>query len=481
MQLAGASEERRRALSAFEGIDAALASKVLAEALACGGDEADVFVERVVSAMTVLEDGRVRTAERDLSQGAGVRVRRGEGAGLAHVESLAPEALLRAARTARSIADGGKAIASVALEEKRVPRRYGEGSSLDARAADKRELLRRADAAARAVDPAIVRVEVTLAETLREITIATHEGTLARDRQPLLRFGVRVVAEKGARRAEGKSGGGGRTDLAYLDERSPESHAREAAREALAMLDARPAPAGTLDVVIAPGYGGVLLHEAVGHGLEADFHRKGTSRYAGRLGEKVASELCTVVDDARAFGTRGAIAVDDEGEVPEAITLIERGVLRATMNDRFSAARLGVPRTGNGRRESFRHAPMPRMTSTMLLAGPHDPEEILRSVRRGVYVKKIRGGEVAIESGDFVFYVAEGYLVENGRLGAPVVGMNLVGNGPDVMERVTMLGSDLQLGEGTGTCGKDGQSVPVGVGCPTMKIAGMTVGGTKIG
>ncbi len=481
MQLARVSEERPRALAAFEGIDAALASKVLAEALAHGGDEADVFVERVALARTVLEDGRVRTAERDLSQGAGVRVRRGEGAGYAHVESLAPAALLRAARTARTIAEGGRSVAPVGLEERSVPRRYDPGSSLDARAEAKRELLRRADVAARAVDPAIARVEVTLDETLREITLATHEGVLVRDRQPLIRFGVRVIAERGGRRAEGKSGGGGRRDLSYFDERSPEWHAREAAREALAMLEARPAPAGTLDVVIAPGQGGVLLHEAVGHGLEADFHRKGTSRYAGRVGQKVASPLCTVVDDACPFGARGSIAVDDEGVVPEAVTLIEGGVLRATMNDRFSAARLGDARNGHGRRESFRHAPMPRMTNTLLLAGPHDPEEIRRSVRRGLYVQKIRGGEVAIESGDFVFFVAEGYWIEDGRLGAPVSGVSLVGNGPDVMERVTMLGTDFERTDGTGTCGKDGQSVPVGVGCPTMKIAGMTVGGSQIG
>jgi TldD protein len=295
----------------------------------------------------------------------------------------------------------------------------------------------------------------------------------------LIRFNVRVIAEHNGKRQSGSSGGGGRLGLEYFADKSPEWHAQEAVRHALAMLDARESPAGELPVVLAPGDSGILLHEAVGHGLEADFNRKGTSNYTGCVGQAVASELCTVVDDATLLGSRGSINVDDEGNEPQSATLIENGVLTGYMHDRHSAEFFHTRPSGNGRRESFQAHPMPRMTNTLLLAGPHDADEILASVKRGIYAKKFGGGQVDISNGDFVFSLTESYLVEDGKLTAPLKGVNLIGNGPEVMRRVTMLGRDLMSSDGVWTCGKEGQSVPVGVGCPTIKISAVTVGGTQ--
>jgi TldD protein len=295
-----------------------------------------------------------------------------------------------------------------------------------------------------------------------------------------MRFGVSAVAERGGKRESGRSGGGGRKTLAYFDDKSPEWHAREAARQALVLLDARPAPAGQMTVVLAPGDSGILLHEAVGHGLEADFNRKGTSNYSGRIGEVVASPLCTVVDDASILQGRGTINVDDEGITPTRSVLIENGVLLGYMQDRLSARHTKATITGNGRRESFACAPMPRMTNTVLLGGEDDPEDIVKSVQRGVFAKCFGGGQVDISNGDFVFSLTESYLIEDGRLTAPLKGVNLIGNGPETLREVTMLGHDVALSDGIWTCGKDGQSVPVGVGCPTLKIGRITVGGTEI-
>ena len=295
-----------------------------------------------------------------------------------------------------------------------------------------------------------------------------------------LRFGIRVIAEENGKRQAGSSGGGGRVGLDYFDGKSPEWHAQEAVRQALIMLDARDAPAGEMEVVLAPGDSGILLHEAVGHGLEADFNRKKTSNYSDRIGQVVASELCTVVDDATLSHSRGSIDVDDEGRVPTSTVLIEKGILRGYMQDRQSAEHFGIAPTGNGRRESFKSHPMPRMTNTMLLAGQSDPEEILKSVKKGVFAKRFGGGQVDISNGDFVFSLTEGYLIEDGKITAPLKGVNLIGNGPDVLRKVSMLGHDVETSDGIWTCGKDGQSVPVGVGCPTIKISSITVGGTKV-
>ncbi|MBX3275949.1 MAG: metalloprotease TldD [Sandaracinaceae bacterium] len=463
-------------------VDAALARRLLALALARGGDYADLFYEYDVSGSYAYEEGILKAAGRSVSAGLGVRVQKGDATGYAYVEDLSIEAMEHAARTAAQIADGGGAPEPVGLVAIDPASRYVvERLSLDLPGEDKRALLARADAAARAADSRVSRVEASFAEQVREILIATSDGLFVRDLQPLLRIGVRVIVEVDGKRQAGSSGGGGRTGWDYFAGKTPEDHAREAVRQALVMLDAREAPAGEMDVVLAPGDSGILLHEAVGHGLEADFNRKKTSNYSDRVGERVASELCTVVDDATLANSRGSINVDDEGRVPEQALLIEQGILRGYMQDRQSSAFFHVAPTGNGRRESFKSHPMPRMTNTLLYAGPHDPEEIVKSVERGVYASKFGGGQVDISNGDFVFSLTEGYLIEGGKLTAPLKGVNLIGNGPDVMRKVTMLGRDMELSDGIWTCGKEGQSVPVGVGCPTVKISGMTVGGTQIG
>jgi TldD protein len=463
-------------------VDAKIAEKLLAVALGRGGDYADLFFEYRAAGGLVFDEGILKSASRGVSMGLGVRVQKGDATGYAYVERLDWEAMVRAADTAAQIASGGGSRTPVVAQPRELPTRYElETVTLDVPGVEKRALLERAAAAAHAFDPHVVKVEASLAEEVREILVVTSDGTMVRDTQPLVRFGVRVVAEKDGKRQEGSSGGGGRTSLGYFEGKSPEWHAREAARQAVVMLDAQEAPAGQMEVVLAPGDSGILLHEAVGHGLEADFNRKGTSNYSGKIGENVASELCTVVDDATLLQSRGTINVDDEGNEPRSSVLIEKGKLVGYMHDRLSAKHFGLRPSGNGRRESFACAPMPRMTNTILLAGPHDTDEILGSVKRGVYAKKFGGGQVDIANGDFVFSLTESYLVENGKITAPLKGVNLIGNGPEVLRKVTMLGHDVEVSDGIWTCGKDGQSVPVGVGCPTIKIASITVGGTRVG
>jgi len=463
-------------------VDAETARRVLTAALACGGDYADLFFEYNAAGSYALEEGILKSAGRSISMGLGVRVMKGDATGYAYVQELTPEAMLRAAKTAAQIAAGAATSAPQTFEVPSVTPRYAnQALSLDLTGEAKRELLQRADRAARTADPRVIRVEASLHEELREILLATSTGKLAHDRQPMVRFSVRVIAEEKGKRQSGSSGGGGRMSLDYFDSRSPEWHAQEAVRHAIAMLDARESPAGEMEVVLAPGDSGILLHEAVGHGLEADFNRKGTSNYTDRVGQRVASDLCTVVDDATLISSRGTICVDDEGNTPEKAVLIEGGVLAGYMHDQHSARHFKTAPTGNGRRESFQSHPMPRMTNTLLLAGPHDPEEIIRSVKRGVYARKFGGGQVDISNGDFVFSLTESYLIEDGKITSPLKGVNLIGNGPDVMCKVSMLGNDLETSDGIWTCGKDGQSVPVGVGCPTIKISSMTVGGTQLG
>ncbi|MFN7950184.1 MAG: metallopeptidase TldD-related protein [bacterium] len=463
-------------------LDAERCRKLLAAALRRGGDSADLFAEISTSASMGLEEGIVKSASRSVSLGVGFRVRRGDAAGYAYTEDLSWEALVRAAETAAEIANGD-AVAPVRVSERTLPSRYAVATpSIVTSGLDKRELLVRADAAARAADARVDRVEASLVENYRELLIANSDGWFARDVQPMLRFGVRALATQDGRRESGSSGGGGRVGLEYFARpgKSPEDHAREAVRMALAMLDAREAPAGELEVVLAPGDSAVLVHEAVGHGLEGDFNRKGTSNYTGRVGQSVASSLCTIIDNADLEGSRGSINVDDEGNLTRPNTLIENGILAGYMHDALSAKHFGVSPTGNGRRESFRCAPIPRMTNTVLLAGPHEPDEIVKSVKRGVYARRFGGGQVDIASGDFVFALAEAYLIEDGHLTAPLKGVNLIGNGPDALGKVTMLGNDLTLSDGIWTCGKDGQSVPVNQGCPTIKVSAMTVGGTQL-
>jgi TldD protein len=461
-------------------IDADLCRRLLGIALSRGGDFADVFFEYRASGSISFEEGITRSAARGTSMGLGVRVQRGDATGYAYVEDLSWEAMKRAAETAARIANGNEQ-AIVDLRTLPLPDRYAAAApTLDVPGIDKRALLERVSRAALAEDPRVKKVEASFAEEVREILVATSAGTFAHDVQPLFRFGVRVIAEDKGKRESGRSGGGGRMTLGYFDSQSPEQHAAEAVRQAMVLLDARKAPAGQMEVVLAPGDSGILLHEAVGHGLEADFNRKGTSNYTGQVGKVVASPLCTVVDDPTLFGSRGSINIDDEGADPRASTLIENGTLRGYMHDRHSARHFGTEPSGNGRRESYASVPMPRMTNTVLLAGPHDPAEIVKSVKRGIFAKSFGGGQVDISNGDFVFSLTESYLIEDGRITAPLKGANLIGNGPETLREVSMLGNDVAISDGIWTCGKDGQSVPVGVGCPTIKISRITVGGTEI-
>jgi TldD protein len=463
-------------------VDAAMARRLLEIALGRGGDYADLFFEYAASGGYSYDEGILKSASRAVTLGLGVRVMKGDATGYAYVEELSQEAMEHAARTAAQIAAGGAHVGPIALESGRtLPERYPvEALSLDVGGEAKRDLLARADRTARAADPRVTRVDASMAEEVREILVATSDGRFVHDRQPLVRFSVRAIVESNGRRQSGSSGGGGRLGLEYFDGKSPEWHAKEAVRQAVAMLDARDAPAGEFEVVLGPGDSGILLHEAVGHGLEADFNRKRTSNYTDQIGREVASALCTVVDDATlAFG-RGTINVDDEGFEPTRAVLIENGILRGYMHDRHSAGFFGAKPSGNGRRESFRSNPMPRMTNTLLLAGQDDPADIVRSVKHGVYATRFGGGQVDITNGDFVFSLTESYLIEDGKITAPLKDVNLIGNGPDVMRKVVMLGGDMRVSDGVWTCGKDGQSVPVGVGCPTVKISAMTVGGTQV-
>jgi TldD protein len=465
-------------------VDAQLANRLLAIALDAGGDYADLYFEFRVSADYVLEEEQIKTLGRGITLGLGVRVTKGDATGYAYCEDLAWEKMAHAARTAGQIAVGGghPPVSVASLANVPLPSFYAVPTpSLLVPAQDKLALLRTADKAARAFDSRIVKVEASFAESIKEVLLFTSDGRMATDIQPLLRFGARAVAEDKGKRQAGSGGGGGRYGIDYFADakRDAAAHGREAARIAIAMLDAREAPAGEMPVVLGPGDSGILLHEAVGHGLEADFNRKQTSNYSGQMGKPVASPLCTVVDDGTIVGSRGAINVDDEGFAGQNNVLIENGVLVGYMHDRLSAKHYGIQPTGNGRRESFRSMPLPRMTNTSLLGGKDNPEDIIKSVKRGVYAKRFSGGQVNISNGDFLFSLTESYLIEDGKLTAPLKGVNLIGNGPEVLRRVDMLGSDFELSDGIWTCGKDGQSVPVNVGTPTVRISSITVGGTQ--
>lgn len=455
-------------------------SAVLGEVAGPGIDAADLYFQSQVSETWVLEDGIVKEGSFNLDQGVGVRAQSGEKTGFAYSNAIGLDALTQAAQAARSISRAGQQGRVQAFVCPQVTQLYAEGNPLDVmNRAEKVELLQRIDRATRALDPRIKQVTVSLAGVWDRILVAAHDGSLSADIRPLVRFNVSVIVEQNGRRERGGHGGGGRTDYRYfLDEDRAMGYAREALRQALVNLEAIAAPAGSMPVVMGAGWSGVLLHEAVGHGLEGDFNRKGSSAYSGKIGEKVASSLCTIVDDGTLAGRRGSLSVDDEGTPTQCTTLIENGVLKGYMQDKLNARLMGVAATGNGRRESYAHLPMPRMTNTYMLAGASDPEEIIRSVKKGIYCANLGGGQVDITSGKFVFSTSEAYLIENGKITAPVKGATLIGNGPEAMSRVSMVGNDLALDSGVGTCGKDGQSVPVGVGQPTLKIDAITVGGT---
>ena len=443
-------------------------------------DAADLYFQQAASESWLFEDGLVKSGSHHAEQGVGVRAISGDKQGFAYSDDVALPALMDAARTARAIASAGQSGAVQAWKSQRPVALYAAVNPLSCLSdSAKLDLLRRADAAARAASPRVTQVMVSLAGTHERILVAASDGTFSADVRPLVRMNVSVIAEKDGRREQAQAGGGGRTDYSVFIDDAPETYAREAVRLVLVALEAEAAPAGSMTVVLGPGWPGILLHEAIGHGLEGDFNRKGSSAFSGRIGQKVASDFCTVVDDGTLPNRRGSLTVDDEGTPTQCTTLIENGVLRGYIQDKLNARLMGVAPTGNGRRESFAHLPMPRMTNTYLKAGPHDPADIIASVKKGLYAVNFAGGQVDITSGNFVFSASEAYLIENGKVTRPVKGATLIGNGPDVLTRVSMLGNDMKLDSGIGVCGKEGQSVPVGVGQPTLKIDGITVGGTQ--
>jgi TldD protein len=452
----------------------------LAAALSAGGEYADLYFEYLSSTSLLVDESMVKSASQGISAGCGVRVVSGERTGYAYTDDLSRERIVHAARTAALIASGPAKTPTMGFQQAAARSLYPIAlPSVDAEITAKVELVMRADRAARAYDPRIREVRASYGDELRHILVVGSDGTFAQDSQPLARLNVSCIAKTDGTSARGSSGGGGRVALDFfLGDKNPEHFATEAARQAVLQLGAREAPAGEMEVVLGPGWPGVLLHEAVGHGLEADFNRKQTSAFAGLIGKRVASEKCTVVDNGTMPWRRGSLNVDDEGQPTQNTVLIEKGILKGYLSDKLSARLMGIADTGNGRRESYEHIPMPRMTNTYLLAGEEDPEDILRSVRRGIYAVNFGGGQVDITNGKFVFSASEAYLIEDGHITAPIKGATLIGNGPDVLTRVSMVGNDLKLDEGVGTCGKDGQAVPVGVGIPTLKVDRLTVGGT---
>ncbi len=462
------------------GISERLLERCLSEALSAGGDYADLYFESIASTSIGLDESLVKSASQGMSAGCGIRVLSGERTGYAYTDDLSADRLLRAARTAALIASGPAKQSVANLEERPSQNLYPiVAPETDSGIAGKLALVERADRAARSYDPRIVQVRASFSDEVRRILIAASDSTFASDTQPLARFNVFVIAKDGELTARGSAGGGGRVALDFFEfEKTPEGFAQEAARQAILQLRAVAAPAGEMEVVLGPGWPGVLLHEAVGHGLEADFNRKGTSAFSGLIGQSVASSKVTVVDNGTMPNRRGSLNVDDEGSPTQETVLIENGILKGYMSDKLSARLMGMSDTGNGRRESYQAIPMPRMTNTYMLAGEDAPEDILRSVKRGLYAVNFGGGQVDITSGKFVFSASEAYLIEDGRITAPVKDATLIGNGPEALKYVSMVGHDLKLDEGIGTCGKDGQSVPVGVGMPTIKLDRMIVGGT---
>jgi TldD protein len=462
-------------------IDEALLRKLLDRALQRGGDYADVFCEHRRAVTYRLQDGRIHDASYGVTLGVGIRVQSGEAAGFACSDDLSERALMEAAASASLIARDGQAgtIGVAELRHDSVPELYACDNAASVEAASYVALLERAEMTARQYDPRVVAVNAQVLDETQEVWIATSDGRLVRDCRPLITLGVQAVASEKKERSSGYAGDGGRTSIDFFDRVTPEMLAEDAARIAMVNLSAMPAPAGEMEMIVGSGGGGVLLHEAVGHGLESDFNRRGTSLYSGRVGERVANELVTIYDDGNLHEERGSIAVDDEGVPGQHKVLVENGVLRGYMQDTLNARLMGVTSTGSGRRQSFRFPPQPRMCNTYMPNGNSSVEEIIASTKRGIYAKSFAGGQVEIAKGDFVFMVGEGYLVENGRITAPVRNASIVGNGPDAMMKVVAVGNDCAFARRHYTCGKGGQYVPVGVGMPTVKISSITVGGTQ--
>ncbi len=443
-------------------------------------DYADLYFQYSRAETWGLEEGIVKAGSFSIQQGVGVRALSGEKTAFAYSDALSPEALMSSARTVRAIGSHGVGERKIQHRGSATPTQLYP--ALDPvttlSAPDKVALLEQVEKMARAADPAIVQVMAGLASEYDVVLVAGSDGRLAADIRPLVRLSLTVIAERDGRREMGRAGGGGRSGLDYFNKSILEQYVRQATHEALTNLEARPAPAGEMTVVLGSGWPGVLLHEAVGHGLEGDFNRRGSSVFSGRVGERVAAPGVTVIDDGTLAGRRGSLNIDDEGNPTQRNVLIEDGILKGYMQDHLNAGLMGHDVTGNGRRESFAHCPMPRMTNTYMLAGNTPAEEIISSVDKGLYAVNFGGGQVDITSGKFVFSASEAYMIENGRISYPVKGATLIGNGPDAMNRISMIGDDLQLDSGVGICGKDGQSVPVGVGMPTLRMDGLTVGGT---
>ena len=473
-------EVAERMILAPSGLDERRLSTVLGAIMTRGVDYADLYFQLSREESWALEDGIVKEGSHNIEQGVGVRAISGEKVGFAYTDEVLLPALVEASDAARAIARSGAHHSVQAWQRPKTHRLYLPVDPLDAiKDEDKVAWLMRIDADTRRVDPRVKQVMASLTAIHEVVLVAASDGTLAADVRPLVRVNVSVIVEQNGRREQGYSGGGGRfgfDELLRGDE--PFAHGREAVRQALVNLEAVAAPAGPMTVVLGSGWPGILLHEAIGHGLEGDFNRKGTSAFSNRIGQKVAADNITVVDDGTLERRRGSLNVDDEGTPTQCTTLIENGVLRAYIQDKLNARLMGMPATGNGRRESFAHMTLPRMTNTYMRSGPHAPEEIIASVQKGLYAVNFGGGQVDITSGKFVFSASEAYLIENGKIGAPVKGATLIGNGPDVLTRVGMVGNDMRLDGGVGTCGKEGQSVPVGVGQPTLRVDGLTVGGT---
>ncbi len=465
-------------LSEISEFDDTQASRFTREALA-KADDGELFIERRLSESFSFDDGRLRAATYDEAQGFGLRAINGETAAYAHASELSLSALKRAEATCRTVLGDGRS-ATVAEPSRTNAQLYPDSNPAHAMGfAEKVALLQKVDAYARGRDSKVKQVSASVAAEWQSVTIVRPDGSIYRDIRPLMRFNVGITADNGKTQGQGSDGFGGRGDfLSYLTEEAWTSSVDEALRQALVALESDPAPAGEMDVLLGPGWPGILLHEAIGHGLEGDFNRKGTSAFAGLMGQRIAAEGVTVVDDGTILNRRGSLTIDDEGTPSNCTTLIENGILVGFMQDRLNARLMGVAPTGNGRRQSYAHAPMPRMTNTYMLNGKHDPAEVLASMKTGIFAKSFGGGQVDITSGKFVFTVTEAYIIENGKLTRPVKGATLIGSGAEALKRISMVGNDMALDKGIGTCGKQGQGVPVGVGQPTLRIDGLTVGGT---
>jgi len=472
-------DEATQALLAPASLDIGKLQGVLGDMMSHKIDYADLYFQYSRSESWGLEEGQVKSGNFSIDQGVGVRAVCGEKTAFAYSDDISLEALQQAAKATKSIASLGNEPASNAIVAAQTAPLYLPHDPIASLSAEaKVKLLERLEAYARKLDPRISQVTASIAGEYEVVMVARHDGVMAADVRPLVRVGINVIAESNGRREQGSAGGGGRFDYGYFTDEVLHSYAQKAVHQALVNLEARPAPAGSMTVVLGAGWPGILLHEAIGHGLEGDFNRKGSSAFSNMIGQQVAAKGITIVDDGTITDRRGSLTVDDEGNPTSRTVLIEDGILRGYIQDTLNARLMNMPITGNARRESYAHIPMPRMTNTYMLNGSTPPEEIIKSVKKGLYAANFGGGQVDITSGKFVFSAAEAYMIEDGKITYPVKGATLIGNGPEVLKRVSMIGNDMALDSGVGTCGKEGQSVPVGVGQPTLKIDGLTVGGT---